>query len=146
MARCLLCMHPERRALDRAIVSGGTVRDIAERFSVGKSSVNRHVPHVQKLLNRDSVGRAATLLEHLTALRKEVEGVLNAVRDQDHDLTLKAVDRLAKLLELEFGTKAKVEQTTKHVEPKSREEELAEMAKLRADLDAYERTLKGEPH
>lgn len=39
---CSVCKHPERAAIDSALVAGEPLRDIAGRFSLGKSSLARH--------------------------------------------------------------------------------------------------------
>lgn len=43
MARtCTVCTHPERPAIDRALVEGDAYRDIARQFGVSKDALQRH--------------------------------------------------------------------------------------------------------
>ena len=37
-----MCRHPEREAIDRALVDGATVRDIAGHYGVSKTAAQRH--------------------------------------------------------------------------------------------------------
>lgn len=43
---CLLCRHPERPAIEAAVVSGEPYRRIASRAGVSEAAVRRHRPHV----------------------------------------------------------------------------------------------------
>jgi len=39
---CSICNHPKRRWIDAALSKGESLRDIAERFAVSKTSLSRH--------------------------------------------------------------------------------------------------------
>ncbi len=39
---CTVCAHPEREAIDAALVSGEPMRGIARRFAVSEDALNRH--------------------------------------------------------------------------------------------------------
>jgi hypothetical protein len=39
---CTICEHPQRTAIDRAIVAGDSLRDIATCFKTSKDAVSRH--------------------------------------------------------------------------------------------------------
>lgn len=43
---CLACASPERREIDKAIVAGEPLRDIARRVSISKDGLARHKDHV----------------------------------------------------------------------------------------------------
>jgi hypothetical protein len=49
MALCKVCSHPDRTVIDRTIAAGsGSIRDIAKKHGLAKSSVLRHaVNHLQ---------------------------------------------------------------------------------------------------
>ena len=48
---CSICVHPEREAIDHAIVSGLSVRGIACQWHVGRESVRRHgINHISPAL------------------------------------------------------------------------------------------------
>jgi transposase-like protein len=40
--RCSVCDHPQVGEIDLALVDGGSVRDVARRFGVGRNAVHRH--------------------------------------------------------------------------------------------------------
>ncbi len=47
MARvCSVCSYSDRGAVDRALVSGTPIRDIAGQHALGKSAVDRHRSHI----------------------------------------------------------------------------------------------------
>ena len=43
---CSICAHPARKAIDKALASGESLRDIAGRTGTTKSALDRHGPHV----------------------------------------------------------------------------------------------------
>jgi hypothetical protein len=43
---CLACAHSERAAIDKALVAGEALRNIAERVSISPPSLLRHKSHV----------------------------------------------------------------------------------------------------
>ena len=47
---CLACLSPERPAIDRALVAGEPLRNIAERVSISPPSLLRHKHHVAEAL------------------------------------------------------------------------------------------------
>ena len=47
---CKICSHPERAAIDRAIVEQRSLRDIASQYGISRSSVDRHKSHIPKAL------------------------------------------------------------------------------------------------
>jgi hypothetical protein len=40
---CTICNRPDRDAIEHAVVTGGSMRDIAGRYGVSKSSLYRHL-------------------------------------------------------------------------------------------------------
>lgn len=48
MARCSICGHPEREAIDAALVAGIPLRTVAARYRVGKSALARHKEHIDR--------------------------------------------------------------------------------------------------
>jgi transposase-like protein len=40
---CTICSHPDRDAVEHAIVSGGSIRRIAAQFGLTPTSVRRHM-------------------------------------------------------------------------------------------------------
>lgn len=43
---CGICQHPEREAIDKALQSGRSLRDIESEFGVSRSSLSRHKQHI----------------------------------------------------------------------------------------------------
>ncbi len=86
MARpCTICTHPNRREIDRLLVTGAsTYRNIAKQFGVSISALTRHKDnHIPKLVQaaQEVAGvQAATqgdeLLTELEALRKRTMEIL----------------------------------------------------------------------
>lgn len=60
--RCTVCAHPERAAIDLALVGGSSERTIAGRYDLTRSSVQRHrSAHIKRAVARAS--RAASARE-----------------------------------------------------------------------------------
>jgi DNA-directed RNA polymerase specialized sigma24 family protein len=39
---CFTCSHPERQAIDEAVLRGESYREIGERYGISKSAVSAH--------------------------------------------------------------------------------------------------------
>lgn len=103
---CTACMHPQRDAIDLALLSGETLRAIAKRFGVSVAAVNRHRDHLPgqlvKAQEAAEAVSAGTLLERLMELNAQTREILRETREAgNHDLALKAIARVEKQLELE---------------------------------------------
>ena len=104
---CTVCAHPDRDAVDAALVAGEAFRHVAARFGLSTGALQRHrAAHLPPALARareaEEALRAETLLERLRALNRETADVLRqARRAGDHDLRLRALARAEKQLELE---------------------------------------------
>jgi hypothetical protein len=121
--RCTICAHPQRGAIDKAIVSGEPERAIAGRFQLARATLQRHRPHTERLLAKTEVRQARTLagvlndcyqrVEEVYAKLDEAKGtpdeggvdVLVALDSGLLDMKLKATREKARLAELEFGSK-----------------------------------------
>jgi len=79
---CTICTHPERAVIDAAIVRGETgIRDIAGRFGISKSALDRHrkehLPaHLLKAKDAAAVADADDLLRQAGALRSKAISLL----------------------------------------------------------------------
>src|SRR3954453_22491068 len=104
MPVCSCCTHTERAAIDQALLDRDSLRDIAGRFSVSKSAVERHkaehLPVVMvKSEQAQEVARADDLvgqLQEITArterLYKIADGIIGkAVSADDWRTALMAV-------------------------------------------------------
>ena len=68
---CSICIHADREAIDRALVAGGTLRKIAEQYSVSSTALHRHKAHIPP-----AVAKA-----HEAEEVAEADRLLSAVRD-----------------------------------------------------------------
>ncbi len=104
---CTVCAHPERRAIYKALVAGGSLRDIAGQFGLSKSAVERHqAEHLPRVLTearaQEDVAHALDVVKQLKTINAVSMTVLKEARDaRDGDLALRAVDRIHKQIELQ---------------------------------------------
>ena len=78
---CSVCRHPQRPAIDRALVAGTSIRDIAGQFSLSRSAVERHrAEHVPlRLVKREEERQtldADELLAQAKGLYSKAVGLL----------------------------------------------------------------------
>ncbi len=102
--RCTVCGHAQRTEIDRALVQGATLRNIAERYGLSLAAVNRHLKqHVPRLLT-DAAGAkerltAAALLSDLKELQQTARRIgRKAEKTGDLPTALRAVAELRGLL------------------------------------------------
>ena len=127
--RCSVCSHPERSAIDAAILGSTPNRRIAAHHGLTEQAIRRHHAHVARRIQQHDAAQARTLAALMAKGHQVIDEVLV---EADPELRLKALDRLAKLAELEFGSKSKVETTAK---PPAADT-LEDLHELRRDVDA----------
>ena len=103
---CTVCSHPERKAIDKAIVAGDPYRGIAQRFAASPDAVLRHKAHVlatlAKATSAAEVVHADDLIGRLLdANRVTLEILAEARAAGELDTALRAVARLEKQIELQ---------------------------------------------
>jgi hypothetical protein len=105
--KCTICIHPQCSEIDRMLVEGdSTLREIADRFVVSRSSVarhkNNHLPaHLVRAREVRQVIDADDLLERLRVLQRETGAILwEARRAEDSALALRVIARAEKQIEL----------------------------------------------
>lgn len=105
--RCTICDHPDRDAIDAALVAGDAYRNIAERFGTSTTALVRHksdhVPaHLSKAKHAEETTQADSLLGQLLSLNRETLAILKEARKgKENDLALKAIARAEKQIELQ---------------------------------------------
>jgi hypothetical protein len=116
--RCSVCDHPERDAIERALIGSVSVRDIAGRYGASRSAVGRHkLQHLPaKLVKakesaevarvtesvRDEIGQALDVIQQLKAINVACLEVLKKARTVGDDVTLlRSVDRIHRQIELQ---------------------------------------------
>lgn len=104
---CTVCSHAERAQIEAALVAGTSNRRIATHYGLTEASVRRHVSeHVKQQIaeSREAREEAQSLdvVKQLKAINGTAFAILaEARRAQDHDIALKAIDRIQRQLELQ---------------------------------------------
>ncbi len=104
---CTICSHASLHAINTALVSGGTLRDIAGRYGLSKSAVERHAAeHLPAALvaavGAEETRQALDVLQQLKTINGAALTVLRDARAAgDGDLALKAIDRICRQIELQ---------------------------------------------
>jgi transposase-like protein len=117
--RCTVCAHPERAAIDDALVAGGSLRGIARTFALSEDALFRHrSEHIPARLAHAQEAKEATqadsLLDRLLDLSKETAAILKEVRtgeEPDNELALKAIARAEKQIELQARLLGELKET-----------------------------------
>lgn len=105
---CTICYHPERSAIEAAIVAGDSYRHIASQYNVGYKSVERHISdkhvaqEVRQAQEAKEEARGLDVVKQLQDINKISREILgDARKSEEPELALKAIDRIAKQLELQ---------------------------------------------
>lgn len=82
---CTICAHRQRKAIDRAILAGASLREVAGQFGVSKNAVDRHkAAHVGPVAGPVAAARAAEVAAAETEVRAAMvdtgRGTLEQVR------------------------------------------------------------------
>ena len=91
---CSICISPNREQIDIEIVNGTSVRDIAARFSLSRSSVGRHRVNCHKAIIASTLenSKAAELLEAAKQAEGSEVGITSLTRaDEMYRRSRKAV-------------------------------------------------------
>jgi len=105
--QCSICIHPQRAEIDKALVAGEPLRDIAGRCPVSRSALHRHkqdhLPgHLVKAAQEEDLGQAIDVLRQLKAINAACLEILQKSRaDGKHSISLRAVDRIHRQIELQ---------------------------------------------
>lgn len=69
MARpCSVCAHPRLRDINAALIAGEAQRTIADRFSIAKTNLVRHRPHIQAAVHAAEQERVLDVTGHVQAV------------------------------------------------------------------------------
>lgn len=98
---CSICSHEEREKIDRELVRGASLRDIAGRYETAKSSLDRHRPHILRAVSRNAevreAARTGALLDDVRAGEGRAERLYQYAEEILAD-ALKEKDRRGALL------------------------------------------------
>jgi hypothetical protein len=102
---CSICIHPDRASIDQELICGTSVRDIAGRYGVGKSSIDRHKKHIPSALIKAQeavvVGNADTLLHEVKTLLEQAQSLTGAAQAAgDLRTALQGIGKVKEILEL----------------------------------------------
>ncbi len=107
MARtCTICIHPERQAIDQALVAGGAMRPLAALYRVSPDAIERHAAsHLPQALSKAQdaaeVAHADDLLGQLKDLQGRTLGILTQAEEaKDLRTALQGVAQARSNLEL----------------------------------------------
>ncbi len=107
MARtCSICVHPERLAIDQALVAGGAMRPLAALYRVSPDAIERHAAsHLPQALSKaqeaKEVAQGDDLLKQVRDLQRITMALLaKAVQANDLRTALTAVGQARGNLEL----------------------------------------------
>ena len=107
---CSICSHAERAEIDKALLTGDALRDIAGRFRVSKTAVDRHkrehlserMAEVATRNEEADVRTAIDVVAQLRAINGASLSILEEARAaKDGTLALQAIDRIQKQIELQ---------------------------------------------
>lgn len=99
---CTVCAHSERSAIDQALITGASYRNIAQRWQVGYTAVARHKEHVSDAIEQHSEARALDVVTQLKAINGATLAILTEARQTgDARTALAAIDRLQRQIELQ---------------------------------------------
>jgi hypothetical protein len=103
---CTVCRHPDLEAIDKALVAGEPLRNIAERTGTSATALFRHkADHIPALLVKaqeaGEVARADSLLDHLlNLLAKAMDILTKAGKAGDLRTALMAIREARSTLEV----------------------------------------------
>lgn len=102
---CTTCTHPHRDEIDRRLLDGAPLRNIAKQFALSSASLFRHNKHISKTLSNArqeaEILRADGLMEHLNHLTAEADRLKQkAEQKKDYRTALAGVREMSRLLEL----------------------------------------------
>ena len=108
MARaCNVCVHPQRKAIDQALVSGEPGPSVSAKWGVSPDSVKRHkAAHLPlRLVQQQTLDEAREALDVMHQLKAINAASVQVLRDARNGgqggLVLAAVDRVLRQLELQ---------------------------------------------
>jgi hypothetical protein len=124
---CTICQQSQRSEIDRALIAGTPLRDVAERYATTATTLHRHKEHIgQALADAARSGAAAEAVQATALVRQQAaqeaadaRQVLDVVQqlkvinasslailkeardDKKHGLALQAIDRVHRQIELQ---------------------------------------------
>ena len=104
---CTVCRHPQLAEINKALVAGTALRNIAEHYALSATALHRHKEeHLPKLLTKavaaEEVRQALDVVQQLRHINAATLTVLrDAKAAGEGELVLKAIDRVYRQIELQ---------------------------------------------
>jgi hypothetical protein len=139
---CTICTHPERAAIDKALVAGLSTYDLAALYRVSPDALSRHnaahVPQqMAKAREAEDVGHAIDIVRQLRAINQVSVAILHEARQAGKpDIARSAIDRIQRQLELQGRLLGELDERP-HVDIVLTPEWLTARAALLAALQPY---------
>jgi transposase len=101
---CLACSHSERHAIDKALVAGEPLRNIAKRVSISPAGLLRHKNHVARAIDKAQAQReervGETLLDEMRRVQRKAWELLSKTESEgDHRGSIVALREVRECLE-----------------------------------------------
>jgi adenylyl- and sulfurtransferase ThiI len=103
---CTVCRHKDLEEINRQLICGGSLRDIARQFNLSKDALSRHKDsHIPESLLKAYDIKEYTAAQKLACRLKDEADLVRELRDEarkqgDINTALRAVDRALKCIEL----------------------------------------------
>lgn len=103
--KCQVCVHPEVKAIDEAIVNGVSMRELVQRYGLSKDSLyrhkNKHLPKaIVKAQEVKEVAVADSLLGQVKDLQAKTLGILSRHEGKNDRIALSAIREARSNLDL----------------------------------------------
>lgn len=107
--QCSICAHPDRQGIDRDLVGGATLRDIARRHGLSKDAVARHKNrHLTETMADAVAAQKVELVEHGGTLVSEANSLLSEAKTlmqeartaEKRGQAIQAINAAGRLIEL----------------------------------------------
>ena len=114
---CTTCTHPHRDEIDRRLLDGAPLRNIAKQFSLSPANLFRHNKHISKTLSNArqeaEILRADSLMEHLNYLSAEAARLKQkAEQKKDYRTALAGVREMSRLAEIGMRLAVEMQERT----------------------------------
>lgn len=121
MKACSICRHEQNEAINLALLQGTPLREIAGRYGVTSSSLQRHKAHIPKQLAKakeaKEVASASNVMQRITELDSRADSIYTQATEQDDPaLALKALKELREITSLYAKLTGEIQaQTIQHI-------------------------------
>jgi hypothetical protein len=117
---CTVCGHPEREAIDQALVRGEPKRAVAAQYTLAEQSIRRHkAEHIPELVIKAQeaadVVRADDLLSQIRGIQARTEQILDSNQGSNDRIALLAIKEARANLELMGKLLGQLQQPTINV-------------------------------